>query len=532
MLSGTVKDPVKETSQGIASLQGLYWRNLGPILLSFLIVLTLNVFTPLGFFDELRTILVEKEGWKVLILMLSSVLSTGALVQYVSQRPIAAALKEDRTGIEVESRPWKRAQRRLLNLPFILALLNIILVTCIPAVMLICFCYFFQMNVRSAVFLFFRAVAVALISASFSFFGVEAFLRRNVVPRLFPEGKLAAVIGTIRTSIGVRIRLLYIAGTILPMTVLVGTLLLGLWSPSVKTVSAIHFGRETLVFSLVLFGIFIIVALTLNSMVVKSITSIIEEMLATMDSVRLGDFSRHIRVVSNDELGVLGDGGNDMIAGLSEREKIRDTFGKYVTPEIRDEILAGRIPLKGIRAEATMLFCDLRDFTPFVEESDPEDVIMSMRAYFTVMQRAISKHDGLVLQFVGDEVEAVFGVPLPYEDHADKAVKAALEMRSSLEELNEQRSKQAKPPFKNGIGIHTGAVLAGNTGSDDRLSYALIGSTVNVASRIQGLTKEFGCDLLISEQTKQHLRTSVPLDSKGTQLVKGYSQPITLYSVL
>jgi len=93
-----------------------------------------------------------------------------------------------------------------------------------------------------------------------------------------------------------------------------------------------------------------------------------------------------------------------------------------------------------------------------------------MRSYFTAMQNAISKHQGLVLQYVGDEVEAVFGIPVPYKSHADKAVLAALEMRKNLEDLNRARAEEGKMPFRHGIGIHTGEVLAGNTGSEDRLS--------------------------------------------------------------
>jgi adenylate cyclase len=280
-----------------------------------------------------------------------------------------------------------------------------------------------------------------------------------------------------------------------------------------------------------LYGIFIVVALRLNSLVEKSIVDPIQDMLGVMGDVRHGNFSKQIRVVSNDEVGILGDPGNEMIHGLSDREMIRDTFGKYVSPEIRDEILAGGIPLNGKRTEATILFCDLRDFTPFVEKTDAEEVIMSMRAYFTAMQKAVGEYDGLVLQYVGDAIEAVFGVPLPCRDHPDKAVLAAVEMRTRLERLNELRLREGRSAFRHGIGIHTGEVLAGNIGSDDRLSYSLIGNTVNLASRIEELTKEFGCDLLISEDTEKKLKNSFPLEKHPPRFVKGYSKPITLYSV-
>ncbi len=115
-----------------------------------------------------------------------------------------------------------------------------------------------------------------------------------------------------------------------------------------------------------------------------------------------------------------------------------------------------------------------------------------MRAYFTAMQQAIRQHNGLVLQYVGDEIEAVFGVPIEQPGHADRAVKAAMEMRQSLDVLNEQRAGQGKPPFAHGIGICTGQVLAGITGSDNRQSYTLIGITVNLVAIIEELTKKVG----------------------------------------
>jgi adenylate cyclase len=148
------------------------------------------------------------------------------------------------------------------------------------------------------------------------------------------------------------------------------------------------------------------------------------------------------------------------------------------------------------------------------------------------MQEAIRNYDGLVLQYVGDEIEAVFGVPLKVVDHADRAVHAALDMRRNLEKLNDRRVLLGKTPFRHGIGIHTGAVLAGNTGSEDRLSYALIGDTVNLASRIEGLTKGLQSDILISHETISRLSGSFDLERETPQNVKGFSKPITVYKIL
>jgi class 3 adenylate cyclase len=316
------------------------------------------------------------------------------------------------------------------------------------------------------------------------------------------------------------------------MILLVSTLIFSALEERKAAVPVEFFVREMLVFTLILCAIFVILAFGLNSLVQNSIRNPLKEMLNTVEKVRDGDFAQRIKVLSGDEIGTLGDAGNAMIAGLAEREQIRDTFGKYVTPEIRDQILSGRIPLHGERQTATLLFSDLRNFTSYVEANDPEEVINSMREYFTAMQAAIRNYGGLVLQYVGDGIEAVFGVPLKIGDHAERAVRAALDMRTNLEELNTKRALLGKPPFRHGIGIHTGPVLAGNTGSDDHLSYALIGDTVNLASRIEGLTKALQWDILISDEATSHLSGFFQLKNEGPQNVKGFSKPIIVHKIL
>jgi class 3 adenylate cyclase len=321
-------------------------------------------------------------------------------------------------------------------------------------------------------------------------------------------------------------------GTVYPMLILIFTLLFIFLENRHHDVTQVDLSKAIFFYALLLFAIFTAVSLFLNVLVIKSILTPIREMLARVNEIRKGDYGRRIEVISNDELGILGDAGNDMIQGLVEREKIRETFGKYVTPEIRDQILADRIPLNGEIKTATLLFSDIRNFTRYVEENDPEEAIQGMRNYFTAMQNAIRSNTGLVLQYVGDEIEAVFGVPLEDDRQADHAVLAALEMRKRLNELNHDREEMGKPAFHHGIGIFTGSVLAGNTGSEDRLSYALIGNTVNLASRIQELTKSFKCDILVSEETVKNLHNRYPLKQEPPQKVKGYSKPVLVFRVL
>ena len=155
-----------------------------------------------------------------------------------------------------------------------------------------------------------------------------------------------------------------------------------------------------------------------------------------------------------------------------------------------------------------------------------------MNQYFSEMAEAIKENQGLILQYVGDEIEAVFGAPVAYDDHPDMAARAALEMRRRLGLLNERLKEQGLAPFRHGIGIHTGAVLAGIIGSKERSSYALVGDTVNLASRIQGLTKEFSCDAILSQTTHDLIKGTYQMEQLSRMKVKGKSQDVMLYKLL
>ena len=507
--------------------RGFYLRNIGANLFGFMTIAILNALTPIDFIRESRSYVFGEGGWKVFILY-PFVPALVALLQHRLQKPLSGFTSSEGMEDLVE-----QAKRRLLNLPLLLAVFNLAVYVTVPGMVVLVFHFLLEVSSRTCLFIYFRGIMIGLITASLSFFLVEDCSRKTWIPYLFPRGRLSALPRTVHIPLLRRIRVLYGAGTLNPMILLLGTFLFAYWeSKGWRSISGEDFIREILLFAVVLCAIFIVFALRLNVLVARSIQSPLQEMLRVVEKVKTGDFTQRVTVLSNDEIGQLGDAANAMVEGLAERERIRDAFGKYITPEIRDEILNGRIPLKGERRMATLLFSDLRDFTPYVEKSSPEEVIRSMREYFTVMENAIRKYDGLVLQYVGDEIEAVFGVPLQQEKHAERAVLAALEMRRSLDALNQEREGEGKPPFKHGIGIHTGTVLAGNTGSDQRLSYALIGDTVNLASRIEKLTKAFGCDILVSEETAGALHHAFPLKGEGPQEIKGYSKPMPLYRLL
>lgn len=222
---------------------------------------------------------------------------------------------------------------------------------------------------------------------------------------------------------------------------------------------------------------------------------------------------------------------------LSDLEKehkkmINETFGKYVSHEVRDEVLSGRIPLDGEKKDVTVLFADLRDFTPLTESIPPKEMVRILNCYFTEMAPAIRSRHGSILQYLGDEIYAVFGAPMPLSDHPRQAVGAALDMRQRLIKVNKLLARQGHVLLSHGIGIHSGSVVAANIGCSDRLSYGLVGDTVNLASRIQGLTKKFNTDILVSAQSRARLANEFAVEELPSTFVKGKNSPAEIYKVL
>jgi sigma-B regulation protein RsbU (phosphoserine phosphatase) len=338
------------------SLFELYVRNVSANLLGFFIIILLNFFTPLKFFKIQRAFVLEG-GWIVILSFYPLIIGLGVFLQYLVQRPIAEALSQIRHGIKIDADLLQNARRRLLNLPFMIGLVNFAMWIGMTALLGIIFLIFRNAPIRMGLFVGFRGFMVGYIAAILSFYLVEVFVRRRLVRILFPQGKLAAVPGTIKISILRRIRVLYGVGTLAPMLILVGTLSFVLWEVRVGTISAEQFGREFLIFTIILCIIFVIIGLRLNVLSGTSIIQPITDMMVLVRRVRKGHFKQKVRVVSNDELGVLGDGLNEMIDGLIERDQIRQSL--YLAQEVQQTLLPQRTPqIEGLDIAATIIYCD------------------------------------------------------------------------------------------------------------------------------------------------------------------------------
>ena len=382
---------------------------------------------------------------------------------------------------------------------------------------------------RAVRFIFGNTFVAGGATTALTFLLAEHLWRREL-PKYFPEGDLSAVPGVIRLRVRARLLVILHLVGVLPL------LVLGVMAyrraeslPGLDPTAAAHVMGSLLVAIGFIAVVGIVAAIGLGLVAAASVATPLREIQSAMREVETGNLDAHCRVVSNDEIGAAAEGFNRMVGGLREREFLKETFGKYVSREVRDEILAGRISLEGQAREVTILFADLRDFTPWVESTGPREVVRDLNEYFTEMETAIREHRGLVLQFIGDEIEAAFGAPVANPAHAEMAVRAALDMRRRLAAWNAARARAGKMPLRHGIGIHTGSVLAGNIGSAERHSYALVGDPVNLASRIQSLTKDFGADILVSGDTRRQLDGGFDLVQLPAVRVKGKSLEVEVY---
>jgi adenylate cyclase len=214
-----------------------------------------------------------------------------------------------------------------------------------------------------------------------------------------------------------------------------------------------------------------------------------------------------------------------------ERRRVRQAFGRYLSPQVAAAVLADAPSLTGQRREVSVLFSDLRGFTTLSETMAPEEVAQRLDEYFDVMTRIIFQHGGMVNDFIGDAVMAVFGAPLPDRDHALHAVQTALAMDEGLQGLNARWADAGLPPLRMGIGVHSGEVFAGNVGGRSRTKYTIVGDAVNVGSRVEGLNKELGTTILITEATFSILEGLVKVRDCGPMPVKGRNEPVRVFEL-
>ena len=244
------------------------------------------------------------------------------------------------------------------------------------------------------------------------------------------------------------------------------------------------------------------------------------------ERVAVGDYSQRLPVVQDDDLGTLAASFNRMQAGLAERQRLQTAFGAYVDPALAARLLAQRDDVfTGERREVTVMFVDIRDFTPFAEAQTAEETVARLNGLFEIMVPVVVDAGGHINRFLGDGAMVVFGAPNDLADHADAAVLAAVQIHRLV-------AQRFGGDLRIGIGINTGVVIAGTIGGGAHLEFGLIGDTTNVAARVEELTKTTGDAILLTQQTVDALDSRPPgLTGRGSYELKGKSAAVAVYAL-
>ncbi len=251
---------------------------------------------------------------------------------------------------------------------------------------------------------------------------------------------------------------------------------------------------------------------------------------------QIKEIERSINLTVNPLTNPDGDvrGGLVVLEDISQQKRMKTTLYRYMTPGVAERVMAlGEDALMvGERKEVTVLFSDIRGYTTLSESLEATQVVELLNQYFETMVEAIFNYEGTLDKFIGDALMAVFGAPLPLENHAWMSVQAALDMRHRLAEFNLKRALKAQPRIRIGIGISSGEVVSGNIGSQKKMEYTVIGDGVNLSSRLEGATKEYGCDIILSEFTYNLCRDRIWVRELDKIIVKGKTQSVSIYELI
>jgi len=361
--------------------------------------------------------------------------------------------------------------------------------------------------------IFFAGACVAVAYAGvLHFFASELFLRPVVedIASLLPRDFTGQPAG-----VPLRWKLL---GALPILSVVTGVVTSGLSTDGTASLTDLGFDV------LVAIGIAFTISLEMTLLITKSLVGPVNDLVEATRRVQGGDLEARVPVTSGDEIGTLAGSFNEMMKGLSEREALRQAFGSYVDPDVAERVLDEGELLEGQEREVTVMFVDVRDFTPFAERSSARETVAFLNDFFDIVVPVVLEHGGHANKFLGDGLLCVFGAPERLEDHPDRALACARELADAIE-------KRFGGELLVGIGLNSGPVVAGSVGGGGRLEFSVIGDPVNVAARVEAATRDSGDTILITEATRCLLeRPRGPLEPRGEIELKGKSDPVPLYA--
>jgi adenylate cyclase len=428
---------------------------------------------------------------------------------------------ELRSGSTSDSRSLKQARRRLIHLPWFGAAIGVVAwFLCIPVFL----GALAQVQSPLAPGLLWHLpisfCVSGFIAVTHTFFLVELASHWGLFPVFFRDARADLTPGIFTLSLRGRGMMWAISASICP----IASLLLLMFAPRAPGMNAQWFAVFVGVVGIA-FGIF--TALMMSRLVAKPI----DQLRVAADAVARGNFNVDLAVSRADEFGRLLGEFVRMVSELREKEKLRQTFGLHVGKRAAEHILARDPGLNGVEEEITVMFVDIRSATARAGASSPGEMIDLLNDFFRVTVRVVEEaHGGMVNKFLGDGFMAIFGAGESKSNHAQDAVTAGREILLAVEGLNRDLVARNHEPLRIGIGIHSGPAIVGSIGSPQRLEFTAIGNAVNIASRIESLTKTVGRPMLITEVVRDRLRDQSGLEELPRQQIRGVRDSVLVFA--
>ena len=423
-------------------------------------------------------------------------------------------------GKTVDADRLLKAQRYIVNLPWwILTVSALGWLICIPVFPAALHSVPEPLSMDVVWHLIASFVTASLIAITHSFFAVEIVSQAALFPVFFRKENPADVPGAIPLNLTARAMMYAVSAVVSPVVSLVLLMLIPKASQQMPMfvvavgVVAVAFGLST------------------AWMRGKLDSEPVKKLKKAAMRVTDGDLDVRVNLLRADDFGLLIERFNLMVEGLREKEHLQETFGCHVGEEAARQILKQGDSLVGREQTISVMFVDVRNFTEHSSHHSPQEVVSALNVFFSNAVEIVESHGGMVNKFLGDGFMALFGVGAESDDHAMRSVEAGQAMLCCLDEATRELEQAGWPDFKIGIGINSGPAIVGSIGSPKRQEYTAIGDTVNVAARVEALTKSVGHLLLVTEATRRLLSDDVPLTRLPPQEVKGKGKPLQIFAV-
>jgi len=274
-----------------------------------------------------------------------------------------------------------------------------------------------------------------------------------------------------------------------------------------------------------------ILAFGATFLILRRSNRFIPQLVLALKRVSTGNMDVELEIPEAPELAELADAFNQMVDGIKERDRMRHSLGRIMDPKIAEILIKENPKVGGLRRQATIMFCDIRNYTSICEQLSPDQLQEFLNEYWKETVEIIMEQEGTIDKFHGDGVCVVFGAPNLHDDDPMRAVRTAWRLVKNVERLNKRREAQRKTPIQIGVGIHNGEVIAGNIGSERRMDYTVVGDVVNVAARIEELNKKFGTTILISDNVYEQVEDQVRVKTITLAHLRGHKRPILVHTV-